>query len=100
MDLVIDDERDIKADLVCRTYESGIAALRANKIDTLYLDHDLGQKHGKDGYGIACFLERNAEHRPRIIIIVSQNPVGVQKIQSAIEPFYFMVGNRKWMRNK
>lgn len=88
--LLIDDMRDIKADVVARTFDEGIKALK-NKgpFTTLYLDHDLGDENPtKTGYDIMCFLEENPQYLPERILCISANPVGRQKIQVVIEKLY------------
>jgi len=91
--LLIDDFRDLKADRVARTFDDGITALRdEGPWEMLYLDHDLGEQPPKDGYGIACWLERNINRFPEQIIIVSSNPVGVKNIERVLDRFYYKTG--------
>ena len=79
MRLLIDDVRtNISADIIARTYNEGIQALKENRITTLYLDHDLGEEHS--GYDIMCWLENNQRYLPKEIICVSANPVGARRI--------------------
>ena len=102
--ILIDDLRTIDADVVCRTFEQGIEALRTQgPFGILYLDHDLGQldDDGNDltsfidghpyranGYGVMCFLENNPQFLPIEIRIVSSNPVGRRKMQAVIDKLY------------
>jgi hypothetical protein len=91
--LLIDDVRDIQADVVARTFDEGIDALKHDyPFTTLYLDHDLASydEDGKEktGYDIMCFLEQNPEYLPEKIYCVSSNPVGRQKIQVVIDKLY------------
>lgn len=95
--LLIDDFRDFNVDRVARTYEEGITALKEEEWDVLYLDHDLGQSDGKDGYGIACFLERNPQYRPKKIVLVTANPVGRENIERCLSNFYEKAAN-SWNR--
>ena len=44
--LLIDDQRNLPADRVARTYQEGIDALAEGHWDVLYLDHDLGDFSG------------------------------------------------------
>ena len=76
--LLIDDMRDIKADVVARTYDEGIESLKTQgPFSKLFLDHDLGEEDPrKTGYGIMNFLEANPELKPGKIILVTSNPVG------------------------
>ena len=91
--LLIDDERDIEADVVCRSFQAGLNALYVGgPWKTLYLDHDLAsydeKGNEKTGYDIACWLEENPSHAPTEIICVSSNPVGKKKIEMAINNIY------------
>jgi hypothetical protein len=88
--LLIDDMRDIKADVVARTFDEGIEALKnQGPFDLLYLDHDYGDPDPhKTGEGIMKFLEENSELLPVEIMIVSSNPVGRQRMQVIIDKLY------------
>jgi hypothetical protein len=103
--LLIDDMREIEADVIARTFEAGIKALKLlGPFETLYLDHDLGevdetsgseswvtvdgQKLPMNGYGIMCFLEANPHLLPEKITIVSSNPVGRKNMQIVIDKLY------------
>lgn len=87
--LLIDDLREIPADVVARTFDAGIEALKSEKFDVLYLDHDLGDDDPKKtGYGVMNFLEANPEHLPGKIVLVTANPVGRVNMQRVIERLY------------
>lgn len=90
--LLIDDKRNIKATLVCRTYDEGLSALKSEKWQLLYLDHDLGcyDENGREktGYDIMCFLEEYPQYLPEKIMIVSSNPVGRKRMQVVIDKLY------------
>ena len=88
--LLIDDLRDIKADVIARTFDEGINALTNDgPFDILYLDHDLGDPTpSKTGYDVMCFLEANLELLPKKIVLVTSNPVGRQKMQVVIDKLY------------
>lgn len=90
--LLIDDMRDIKADVIARNYKEGIHALQnSGPFDILYLDHDLASYEGdreKTGYDVMCFLEANPELKPGKIMIVSSNPVGRKRMQVVIDKLY------------
>lgn len=90
MKLLIDDLRDIKADVVARTYDQGIHALTyQGPFEVLYLDHDLGEADpGATGYGIMNFLEANPQFLPGKIVLVTSNPVGRQRMQVVIDRLY------------
>jgi hypothetical protein len=87
--LLIDDQRNLPADRIARTYHEGIAALAEQHWDVLYLDHDLGDFSGPDGreltgYDIACWLEQNPQHLPDRVEIVTNNPAGRSRIEVAL----------------
>ena len=86
--LLIDDVRNLDASYTARNYQEGIKALKRESWDHLLLDHDLASfsKSGREytGYDIACWLERNPQHLPKKVTIVSSNPVGVSRIKSAL----------------
>lgn len=88
--LLIDDLRNIKADVVARTYDDGIRALQfMGPFDILYLDHDYGDPDpAKTGYGIMCWLEEHPEFLPGSIFLVTSNPVGLAKMQVVIDRLY------------
>jgi hypothetical protein len=89
--LLIDDLREIKTDVVARTFDDGIAALKNyGPFSILYLDHDLGEGDPrKTGYDIVCFIEANLEYLPKEkIVLVTSNPVGRQKMQVVIDRLY------------
>jgi len=81
--------RDIKADVVARTYDAGVEALKDGFYDILYLDHDLGDPDpAKTGYGIICFIEANPQYKPGKIQLVTSNPVGRKNMQVVIDKLY------------
>jgi hypothetical protein len=102
--LLIDDMRQIDADVIARNFEAGIHALKhCGPFELLYLDHDLGEvntfgtelyveiegvTYPKNGYGIMCFLENHREFLPAGIKIVSSNPVGRKNMQVVINKLY------------
>jgi hypothetical protein len=90
--LLIDDLREIEADVIARNYDAGIHALMTmGPFSTLYLDHDLGDySYGleKTGYDIICWLEANPEYLPKEIVLVTSNPVDRGKMQSVIDRLY------------
>ena len=111
--LLIDDFRNMNVDRTERTYEAGLRALKEEKWDELYLDHDIGAceectsngthigdmltpattfmntcEHSKTGYDILCWLEVNTQYLPGKIIPVTANPVGRDRMNLAIEKIY------------
>lgn len=83
--LLIDDERTLVGiDKIARTYNEGLnAILNEGPWDCIIFDHDLGDTSvpEKTGYDLMCRLEENPELIPSNIIVISQNPVGVQKME-------------------
>lgn len=88
--LLIDDFRTFTVDRIARTGEEGVQALQEERWGLLYLDHDLGE--GMTGYDVACWLEKNPQHFPERVIIVSSNPVGRRNIERVLEHFYVQDG--------
>jgi hypothetical protein len=87
--LLIDDERNLEADRIERTFDGGIAALSEQHWEVLYLDHDLGDPDPrKTGYGIMCWLECNPQYLPGEIVVVSSNPSGRQYMELVIRKLY------------
>lgn len=88
--LLIDDMRNIRADYVARTFDDGVyALLNEGPWEILYLDHDLGDPLPyKTGYDIINFLEANQSLLPKKIVLVTDNPVGRQKMQKVINRLY------------
>ena len=91
--LLIDDMRNIPADVIARTFQEGIdALLTEGPFDILYLDHDLADweegHREKTGYDIMCFLEENPHLLPKQIILVTSNPVGRARMQAVIDRLY------------
>jgi hypothetical protein len=85
--LLIDDIRDLTADLIARSYEAGIFALKHHKWELLRLDHDLSSYVNgveKTGYDVLCWLEQNPQHMPQQIELVTANPVGRLKMNALI----------------
>jgi hypothetical protein len=87
--LLIDDMRTLEVDRIERTFDGGICALAAQHWETLYLDHDLGDKdERKTGYGIMCWLEQNPQHLPENIVIITSNPAGRQYMELVRRKLY------------
>jgi len=107
--LLIDDQRNFNdVTRVARTFDEGIRALQEGNWDLLYLDHDLGDTRGSDlvprpenkndwtGYDIMCWLEQHPEKLPGRIVIVSANPVGVERMRLVVRKLY---SGRRSMKN-
>ena len=91
--LLIDDVRNLEADVIARNYNEGIKQLKFNGgWDLLMLDHDLASfdinNKETTGYDIMCWLEENNEFLPKKIICVSANPVGRDRINVVIDKLY------------
>lgn len=98
--LLIDDLRSLTADKTARTYDEGIVALQEEVWDLLLLDHDLGEPEDKKtGYGIVSWLEANPQHLPKMVQVVSSNPVGRANIERVLQRFYHKsLGT--WIKNE
>jgi len=91
--LLIDDVRNLEANVIARNYNEGILQLRENgPWDLLLLDHDLASfdtnGREKTGYDVMCFLEKFPVFKPKEIRCVSDNPVGRQRIETVIKKIY------------
>lgn len=89
--LLIDDLRNMDVTRTARNYNDGIEALKEGGWEVLYLDHDLADySEGveRTGYDVMCWIEVNPELKPGRIEIVSQNPVGRQKMDVVINKLY------------
>lgn len=82
MILLIDDIRDLQADVIARTGELGLSLLRLIPFTELWLDHDLGE--GMNGYQV---LEEALQDRavPDKVSLVTSNPVGRSRMRLALE---------------
>jgi hypothetical protein len=84
MRVLVDDIRAIDADIIVRNFKSSI--LLADKLDfadvDLLLDHDLGEE--KTGYNFINYLIEIG-NLPKLVTIVSSNPVGRDNIIRALE---------------
>ena len=88
------------------TVEVAIDALKKEKFDCIFLDHDLGGQYfvpsGKNtGYEIAEWIGNNMDYKP-IIIIHSMNPIGGVNMHRILQetgfspilcPFTCLMGN-------
>ncbi len=78
MHLLIDNFRDLPGiDIICRTADAGIVAVKQLNPTHLYIDHDLGCT--LNGYQVITML-LEAKKCPKN---VSDNPVGVNNIARA-----------------
>ena len=101
--LLIDDERNLKADIIARNYKEGIRQLVYNGLwDKLLLDHDLADFDSKGqestGYDVLLWLEEfvysNAPLYRKLIVIpveielVTSNASAIPKMEKAIYSIY------------
>ncbi len=79
--ILIDDKRDFNCDIICRTGVIGLLILEAmvGKIETLCIDHDLGDADNINGLDVIRTAIK-MKLLPSHVQIVSANPVGVQNI--------------------
>lgn len=86
MDLLIDDIRDLKADVIARTAAAGTRMLALGGWSTIIFDYDLGGKlTGYDLLGQA--LENDWLDNLPTIEIVTSNPVGLSRMRQALENY-------------
>lgn len=97
--IALDDMRDFpqyEAEgvlTICRTIEQAIETLDSHRFDVLLLDHDLGEGYDNNGY---YFLKRCFDEGirlPKIIIIVSSNPVGRENMAGFLQSCW---GYHRW----
>lgn len=100
MKILIDDERyripgDDYPDILARSFEAAIRLFEViQPDDEIWLDHDLGDPNGFDGYHWITLLEANLHYhpekffRPARITCVSMNPPGRARIQQVIGRLY------------
>lgn len=96
MKVLIDDIRDLDADLICRNYKTALLVLEMFAFDIrhLILDNDLGSPDpNDDGYKLACWLEeRHADLGnsvlPEVVEIVTGNPAASAKMEQLFSKLY------------
>jgi hypothetical protein len=99
MRIYLDDIRKCPYDdwETVRTAEEAIDLLREEEVDEISLDHDLGTV--LTGYDVACYIEglvfQDRDYVPPKIYIHSANPVGIRKIQQAIDSIDRKLEDRK-----
>ena len=80
-----------------KTAQEAVNQLSDDDWDVIFLDHDLGGKimqpsDENSGYGVACWLEKNPDRKPALIIVHSLNPVGAIKIWRALPGSHLLPG--------
>lgn len=78
-EIIIDDVRTLDGVHTERTSQDGMAALRMDSFDVLYMDHDLGPESEKDGYQMIKDAYQEGI-LPDHIILLTTNPVGRQNM--------------------
>lgn len=89
--ILIDDLRNIQADVTCRTAAAAYPILESQSFDCYYFDHDLGStKPGTSGYDILKWALMN-EYIPvgAVVHLVTMNPVGNQNMKNQLLSFGF-----------
>lgn len=95
---LVDDTRDLGADIITRTYEASITVARMLarlEITHIMLDHDLGSRlQNETGYDLLKeILEKS--HRPKVQVITS-NPVGRDRIVELLKDHGYTKENDGW----
>lgn len=82
--LLIDDCRDLHADVIARTADAGRKMLEVGGWEMLMLDHDLGSATDLSGYDVLVWaLERGL--CPQNVQLVTSNPPGLSRMRAALE---------------
>ena len=84
---LLDDLRDIKANVICRTASAAFVALeKHDPFDLYYFDHDLGEtKPGTSGYDVLNWaLDNKLIPMGAQVVLVTQNPVGRNNMAAAL----------------
>jgi len=94
MEILVDDKRDSVTGIICRDIESAKFVLlmlsRHSLMDladapcTLFLDHDMGKGYGHDGIDLLKWAVANDIQLPRMVVLVSDNPVGCKNMHDAL----------------
>lgn len=101
---VLDDLRNIAADVTCRTATAAYIILqRSATFDVYYFDHDLGSTEpGTSGYDVLCWAIEQHKYIPigAYVCLVTSNPVGRHKMELALASNGFVKIYNKWERVK
>jgi hypothetical protein len=85
INLFVDDIRtppdSSKTWTIARTYKDALVSILTQEIDTISLDHDLGE--GKTGYDLVLEMVKSGNF-PKHIQIHSANPVGVENMSKTL----------------
>ena len=80
--LIIDDERELSCEVIARTAEAGRKMLEVGGWEAVVFDHDLGCE--ETGYDLLTYA-LDASLMPPIVQLCTANPVGRQRMRSALE---------------
>lgn len=80
--LWVDDSKECPPEYaVARTYDDALRMLRSFDYDVLYLDHDLGDEHGRNGLDLLRELIRE-DLVPARVECISSSPAGKRAIEA------------------
>lgn len=82
--LLIDDCRDLNADVIARTSEAGKRMLALGGWECVCFDHDLGMQSAESGYDVLVWALEE-QFLPSKVQLVTSNPVGRQNMRQALE---------------
>ena len=87
MILLIDDVRNVDADVICRNAAIAMDIICSQNWDVIIFDHDLGHDH-MDGYKL---LEGYLEYFDceAVIKLITANPVGLQKMRDLLRNYNY-----------
>jgi hypothetical protein len=94
--LLIDDIRDIGADVTARNAEVAKSVLAGPLVfDKVYFDHDLGPD--ETGHDVLVWMLVNGI-RPPMIVLVTMNPVGLRNMENVLAANgYTKTATRTWV---
>lgn len=93
MHLLIDDKRDLNADVIARTDKAGKEMLFNNRWDSVMIDHDLGLRSEIDGYELIKWAIRK-ECLPKEIQLVTSNSHGRDNMAAALKAEGYKTKNK------
>jgi len=84
---LLDKENENMHITIATSYEKGLGYLKSDTYNMLFIDHDLGEE--KTGYDIMNWMQQHYPEVsiPRIIYLISHNPVGKVKMFQVAEIF-------------
>lgn len=98
MKVFLDDERTTPIGWV-RVFraDEAIQLLKSGHVTLLSLDHDLGSPDRGTGYDVLLWLEQqmvSGRFKPPEIRLHTSNPVGLKRMQQAVDKIYELYENR------